>query len=399
MRNNFLFVPVALLACVSQVVAQVGPVIGLAVINDGKRAEPASLVYEYTNLRIDAGTYQITLADGRKWSGLAGHVRKRIDYREPPAQKALQDMVDCSHKFQNSARILAPRMESMRQQLEAMKQEAQPVAVPANKQASVILNELTYKGEKFTNIRATSLQGGKLGFTHDTGNFAVPAMALNHAFLQQIKTKSPDIARKFDFENLLATFSDRLKLGEKEFTGVRLLEDGKDSWMIQTNAGNQKVAPAALNEETKEKLQVNFQKTQRLAKRFDAAAREEDLIEADQIAKAELADLRLAKQQAEALKQHFDEIERQRQIREEALRKAELARRERMQTGLGILGLVLAAWALGGDYAPAPTPDTEWDRIAASIDRREQERQHKEEDEKREKEKREFDNRKSIFDQ
>jgi hypothetical protein len=369
MRNRFMFVPVALLACISQVAAQVAPVIGLAIINDGKRAEPASVAYEYAKLRMDSGTYQITLADGRKWSGLAGHVRKRIDYRVHPAQKALQDMVDCSNKYQNSAKILAPRIESMRKKLEEMKQEADLEAIPEKNQAAVMLDKLTYKGEKLTNIRVTSLQGGKLGFTHDSGNFAVPAMALNHAFLQQIKTKSPGFARKFDFENLMATFSDRLKVGDKEFTDVRLLAKDKDSWTIQTNSGNQKVAPAAIAEEAVAKLEANFQKTQRLTKRFDTAAREEDLIEADHIARAELAELRLARQKAEALQQHFDAIERERQIREEALRKAELARRERMQNGLGLFGAFIAALILADHFALPQAQGTDWNRFSSDVDK------------------------------
>lgn len=384
MRNPCLWSPVALLALVSQVVAQAAPVIGLAIVNDGKRVEAASVAYEYTALRFDSGTYQITLADGRKWAGLSAQVRKRIDYREPPRQKALQEMEDCSKKYPTSAAILAPRIENMRKELENMELDARMAASPAKKGTSVMLGKLDYKGREYTNIKATSLQGGKLGFTHDAGSFSVPAIVLNHALLQQIKRTSPEIAGKIDFENLAATFTETLDVDGRTLTGVRLVSKDGDLWTVQSNSGHQKVKSAGLTEQARKDLEARFQKTQRLIQRFEAAARQEEAVEAAHIAQAELAELRRAQAAAKAVADAEAAIEKERQIREDALRKAELARRERLDSGMLLLGAMLAAFALGGPYTPPPSDGTDWDRISWDISRREEERQQKEADAKRE---------------
>lgn len=353
-----------MLALVSQVVAQAAPAIGLAVLNDGKRVEAASAVYEYTALRFNEGTYQITLADGRKWAGLSTQIRKRIDYREPPRQKALQDMEACSKNYPKSAGILAPRIENMRKELENMAIDARMAAVPAKKESSVMIDKLNHKGREYTNIKVTSLQGGKLGFTHDAGNFSVPAIVLNQALLQEIKRTAPEIARKIDFENLASSFIEKLDIQGRTLTGVRLVSKDEKLWTIQSNSGNQKVAPEALSETARKELQSSFQKTQRLIQRFDAAAKEEEAIEAAHIAQAELVELRRAQMAAKAITDAEAAREKERQIREAAMRKAAMARRERMDSGLLLLGALVAAWALGGQSAPSPTAYTDWGRIS-----------------------------------
>lgn len=384
MRNSFVRVPLALLALVSQVVAQAAPVIGLAVLNDGKRVEAASEAYEYTALRFDSGTYQITLPDGRKWAGLSAQVRKRIDYREPPRQKTLQEMEACARAYPKSAGMLATRIEGMRKDLENMALDAQLAGLPAKKETSVMIGKLNFKGREYTNIRATSLQGGKLGFTHDAGSFSVPAIVLNHALLQQIKRTSPDIAGKIDFENLSATFMEKLEVAGRAFTGVRLLSKDGDLWTVQSNSGNQKVKSTDLTEQARKDLDSKFQRTQRLIQRFEAAAKQEAAEEAAHIAQAELAEFRRAQAAAKAIADAEAAAERERQIREAALRKAEMARQERMNSGLLLLGAMLAAFALGGPSAPPPSDGTDWDRISWDISRREEERQQKEADAKRE---------------
>jgi len=174
-----------------------------------------------------------------------------------------------------TAPYLTPRIERMKEELRKRELEAGIAGQSITKPAAVFAAEMAVKGRTFRNIRASSLQFGKLRFTHDEGAFALAAEELSEAFLSKAGKCSPDIAASEDFRKLMETFVDRVKIGGETHTGARI--DGRMGEMltIESVQGLRTVEASAIDPADLAKLESAHQRLAKLSGEFKAAQEKE----------------------------------------------------------------------------------------------------------------------------
>ncbi len=248
---------------------------GLVVVDDGSTNRSYAAAYEYTSLRFGDGSFGLTLAGGKKVAGLERHIVANFEYSTPTSVAAVAAMEALTRDHVKTVPYLSPRIERMKEELRKKELEAGIAGQSITKPAAIFAAEMTVKSRTFRNIRASSLQFGKLRFTHDEGAFALDAEELSEAFLSKAGKTSPDIAASEDFRKLMATFVDQVKIGGETHTGVRI--DGRMGEMlsIESRQGLRAVEASSLDPADLAKLESAHERLVKLSGEFKAAQENE----------------------------------------------------------------------------------------------------------------------------
>jgi len=118
--------------------------------------------------------------------------------------------------------LLAAHIKAMKEDLKKMEFEADIAGGRPMERPAVVVPEMKFGERTYRNVRATSLQGGRLSFMHDEGAFSLPAATISESFLRKVGMVSPVIASSDDFRDLMATFVGPLKIADRTLTGVRI---------------------------------------------------------------------------------------------------------------------------------------------------------------------------------
>jgi hypothetical protein len=196
--------------------------VGIAVIDDGSTNRSYAAVHEYRSIRLADGSYGLTRTDGTKIAGLATHLVAYCEYANPPSKSNLAAMEGMAKMYVKARPLLAAHIKAMKEDLRKMESEADIAGGRPMERPAVVLPEMKFGERTYRNVRATSLQGGRLSFMHDEGALSLPAATISESFLRKVGMVSPVIASSDDFRDLIATFVGPLKIADRTLTGVRI---------------------------------------------------------------------------------------------------------------------------------------------------------------------------------
>ena len=309
----------------------------------------------------EEGVSSLTLLDGKKVAGLAGHLVARYDYRTPPSQNALATIEALSRKYLKTETHLAPRIARMKEELSKVEFEADIAGAPATKPTAILVVEMTVKGKTYKNVRASSMRDGKFQFIHDEGAFSLPALPLPQSFLIKVAQSSPDIAGTYDFQNLMTTYVTSVSISGKSVKGARILKKEGEKLIVETDNGLHTIEESALTPSDLVKLESAGKRLANLSRKFTAAQERQVKAQDEYFAQVEQEKLARYRIEQKASADEEEIIEGERKIREElaeqkaARAKAESAAQAALWAGLG--WLVLSALSDGINTSPSPSQD------------------------------------------
>lgn len=244
---------------------------GLVVVSDGSTNKSYAPAYEYTSLRLADGSFGLKLVDGKKVAGLERHLVAHYGYDTRPSVGAVAAMESLVRDHVKTAPYLAPRIVRMKEDLREREHEAGIAGQSLSKPSAIFAAEMTVKGRTLKNIRATSLQNGKIRFMHDEGAFALAAVELSESFLSKVSKSLPDIATTKDFKDLMATFVSPVTVDGESQTGVRIIGREGKKLTLETRQGRRIVESSTIDSADLVKLEDAHQRLAKLSGEFRAA--------------------------------------------------------------------------------------------------------------------------------
>lgn len=163
----------------------------------------------------------------------------------------------------------------MKEDLREREHEAGIAGQSLSKPSAIFAAEMTVKGRTLRNIRATSLQNGKIRFMHDEGAFALAAVELSESFLSKVSKSLPDIATTKDFKDLMATFVSPVTVDGESQTGVRIIGREGKKLTLETRQGRRIVESSTIDSADLVKLEDAHQRLAKLSGEFRAAQERE----------------------------------------------------------------------------------------------------------------------------
>lgn len=237
---------------------------GIVVINDGSVSKAFSTVHEFSQYAVfkltSVATFKLTLMNGQKIGGFAGHVQALIEYPSESAdmttpgeavyfmRSKLEEMQKVSALYEKSRPYLNPWISKIDALLKRVKpddvryhgvwmsdQEYQGLLA---KGRIGEVAELTVSGRILKNVKVRGIVGDEVSLEQPGSITKVKISDLGFTALRQLATVSVVFRDNSDVRNWYGQFLEQFTAGKKTYQGVRFVSLVGDELKLTAETGN-----------------------------------------------------------------------------------------------------------------------------------------------------------------